>query len=50
MNVLTRKIPDYYYEKSNLIRLDIIHGFFWSNLYQYLQAFQFFDLVSGIGI
>lgn len=28
MNVLTRKIPDYYYEKSNLIRLVLFTAFF----------------------
>ena len=28
----------------------IIHCFFWSDFYQYLQTFQFSDVVSGIGI
>ena len=28
MNVLTRKIPAYYYEKSNLIRLVLFTAFF----------------------
>ena len=46
MNVLTRKIPAYYYDKSNLIRLVLFTAFFdliFINI-------QFSDVVSGIGI
>ena len=50
MNVLTRKIPAYYYDKSNLIRLVLFTAFFDLIFINIYKPFQFSDVVSGIGI